>query len=422
MGNCRMMLRLSALVCLVVVLTYSSAESINPAEDEVVPEVEELQGNVLPGRAIGYHNSYHVKPNPHILGVMGKVPPLAGIAKDIAYSHPSTETQVKEGMTTFELDLFYDPKGGQYAHPFVSIKQVMGEIGKQLMGKPLPAIAPPLGKVPGASYYEAMLKPGFKVMHIQDIDYISNCGPTLGSCLEEIKTTRTNDETVVLIEIKHQKPKVGNMPIPFAPMGADMAPVDGKLWKALEAKLKPYTEQGFKFLLDNDDLSKGYVKWRMNRSGKPVLSANVSKMKGNRARKLKRSRKWRNSVWLKCSDPTRNCKFGKPIYKLVGAGWLVRTRADADVAGFNKQRALDALKSNAQIVHSDYAKGVAELLKSMSQADCETCTDGFFMNNHGHTCAELRKYSKGGQPDWIGAHGEKAGDVCLQFACKVSCK
>ena len=90
-------------------------------------------------------------------------------AAALDYSHPPLSEQLDLGLRALELDLFYDPDGGRYAKP-------LGQQLVRLAGK-TPALFDPAGK---------MAAPGFKVLHIQDIDFRSNC-LTLSDALRELR-------------------------------------------------------------------------------------------------------------------------------------------------------------------------------------------------------------------------------------------
>jgi hypothetical protein len=108
---------------------------------------------------LGTHNSYHIAPAPPILARLGER------ARNIEYSHrPIAEQLTRLGIRKFELDVFADPEGGRYAAPAA------------------------LRLVKGLDPVDAqMRKPGFKVLHTQDLDYRSTCSILL-SCLREIET------------------------------------------------------------------------------------------------------------------------------------------------------------------------------------------------------------------------------------------
>ena len=84
-------------------------------------------------------------------------------------------------------------QGGRYAHP-------SGPKNVAAAGLPADPDFDPSG---------LMNKPGFKVMHVQDVDYRSTCQPFIG-CLEQIKEwshAHPNHVPIfVLVETKQDKP------------------------------------------------------------------------------------------------------------------------------------------------------------------------------------------------------------------------
>jgi len=126
---------------------------------------------------LGTHNSYHVAQPPPMLAA------LKARARNLEYSHrPLVEQLSQLGIRQFELDVFDDPAGGQFAKP-AALRMVKG-------------LEPPGPE---------LLKPGFKVLHMQDIDYRTTCATLIG-CLSEIRDwSRKNPSHVpilILIEAK----------------------------------------------------------------------------------------------------------------------------------------------------------------------------------------------------------------------------
>ena len=126
---------------------------------------------------LGTHNSYHVAQPPAMLAA------LKARARNLEYSHrPLIEQLSQLGIRQFELDVFDDPAGGRFAKP-AALRMVKG-------------LEPPGPE---------LLKPGFKVLHMQDIDYRTTCA-TLVGCLSEISGwSRKNPSHVpilILIEAK----------------------------------------------------------------------------------------------------------------------------------------------------------------------------------------------------------------------------
>jgi hypothetical protein len=118
---------------------------------------------------IGSHNSYHKGLGPNEMAYLRKTSPKAAEALD--YSHPPLTAQLNAGVRQLEIDVFGDTKGGLFANP--AFPGLMAKAGFPL--------DPPF--YPNG----VMAKPGFKVLHAQDVDYRSNCQPFV-ACLSEIRT------------------------------------------------------------------------------------------------------------------------------------------------------------------------------------------------------------------------------------------
>jgi hypothetical protein len=148
---------------------------------------------------IGTHNSYHAGISPNEMAWLHKVNPKAADALD--YRHPSLTTQLNDGVRQFELDIFGDTKGGLFAHP----------AGPGLAAKAgFPAD-------PAFDPGHIMDKPGFKVLHVQDIDYRSNCQP-FTACLRELRDwSRAHPGHLplfILVENKDDRPTQDFMVVP----------------------------------------------------------------------------------------------------------------------------------------------------------------------------------------------------------------
>jgi len=107
-------------------------------------------------QVLGSHNSYKLAIDPSLLSLLKKGGDKRFDA--LEYSHVPIERQLDMGLRALEIDVVYDPQGGRYSHPK----------GIDLVAENhLP---------PGAPYdpYGEMKKPGFKVMHIPDIDFRTN--------------------------------------------------------------------------------------------------------------------------------------------------------------------------------------------------------------------------------------------------------
>ena len=101
---------------------------------------------------VGTHNSYKQAISEPIMALVKAAAPKDWQGLD--YHHPPLAEQLDDGARALELDLAYDPVGGRFSHP----------AGMKLTGQPV-----------SADYVATMSRPGFKVMHIQDIDFRSSC-------------------------------------------------------------------------------------------------------------------------------------------------------------------------------------------------------------------------------------------------------
>src|SRR5882672_8782304 len=106
---------------------------------------------------VGTHNSYHAGLAPGEMAVLRKQNPQA--AESLAYRHPKIEAQLDAGVRQLELDVFGDIKGGLFADPlFLRLAAKEGPVD------PMPS-----------GWAEAMKRPGFKVLHANDVDFRSQC-------------------------------------------------------------------------------------------------------------------------------------------------------------------------------------------------------------------------------------------------------
>src|SRR4051812_48238292 len=166
-------------------------------------------------QVIGTHNSYHVAPPPAVLdliAVTGKAR-----AESLDYSHrPLPEQFDKLGIRQIELDVYADPKGGLFARP--AARDLVKKNGKD------PGPDPNAGGV--------LDKPGFKVLHVPDIDYVSTV-PTFAAGLKQVrdwsKAHPRHVPIMVLVELKDDAvPLMPTRPISF----------DAELLDAVDAEIR----------------------------------------------------------------------------------------------------------------------------------------------------------------------------------------
>jgi hypothetical protein len=304
-------------------------------------------------QVIGTHNSYHVGFAPSAAKLMRKTAPKVFAALD--YRHPALTRQLDDGVRQVELDVYADSKGGLYAHP--AITGLIAKAG-------LPADPPITAE-------GVMEKPGFKVMHVQDIDQRSTCQP-FTACLAELRAwSRSHPGHVplfVLIETKQGALKVdfpSVRPEPFTPAvfdaldreiasvfprGEIVAPDDvrgnhASLDEAVRDGGWPTLAQArgkVVFMLDQRPMEATYL------DGHPALRGRLIFTNATPGAA--------DGAFTEC-----NACSAAQIDALVKRGYLVRARTDDPAEGQavrNDTARRDAvLASGAQLVSTDYPAG-----------------------------------------------------------------
>lgn len=293
---------------------------------------------------VGTHNSYKQAIDPKLFAVlMTRAPKLA---PGLDYSHTALNAQLDDGARAIEIDVAYDPKGGLFAHPK----------GAAMMGEPLPY-----------GYDLAMAPPGFKVLHVQDFDFRSDC-PTLKSCLWGLRLwSRAHPDHVPILLTFNAKDD-------SLPEQTEALKFDAAAFDAMDAEIRSVLAPSD--MITPDDVQAGAPSLReaVLQHGWPTLAAargkfilaldegpeKVALYRGQR-KSLEGRAMFVNTdegspaaAFLVLNEPLGDAKR---IAADVRAGFLVRTRADADTveARSNDTRRRDAaLASGAQYISTDY--------------------------------------------------------------------
>ena len=329
-----------------LVLALSVATALAPRATAEAPPARLNQIQV-----IGSHNSYHVEPAPAVMAVIAKANPRG--AESLQYSHPPLAEQFgARKVRQIELDVFADPEGGLFADP--AVRKVAALTGQDLGPDPDPD-----GR---------LRRPGMKVLHVAGLDYRSTT-PILVDALEQVRAwSKANPRHVpilILLELKTpDEPRFGGKIVPF----------DGPMLAALEAEILSVFPRGE--ILTPDDVRgdsptlpdairargcprlddvRGRVMFALDNTGRereayleghPALAGRLMFASVDE--------KDPAAAWFKINDPI--ARFDD-IRRLVKAGFLVRTRADADTRqsrdGSTAMRD-KALASGAQYVSTDY--------------------------------------------------------------------
>jgi hypothetical protein len=302
---------------------------------------------------LGSHNSYHVAPDPQIISLLktfaSAFPSIAGALGDpssLNYTHASIPDQLAAGIRTFELDTYADPTGGRFDNPKLNAN--VGFHDPQLD-------------------YAALQEPGFKVFHIVDVDQRSRCA-TLHLCLQQIRdwSDAHPGHLPIVINIELEQ---SALPSPL--VGTSVLPYDGPMFDQLDAAFR--ADLGDRLITPDDvrgsapDLhtaitttgwptlaaSRGKVLFFMDNEGAPrttYLEGHPSL--AGRVMFTSSGEGQPDGAIVKDNDPTDIAH----IQSLVEQGYIVRTRADADLV---ENRANDtthrdlAFASGAQVIHSD---------------------------------------------------------------------
>lgn len=328
-------------------LAALAVASTCPAGDESAPCLRQrtdalAMTDIL---AVGTHNSYKLAIPPEEMAAL--VAAGGERALGVEYGHRPLAEQLDAGARQLEIDVVYDPKGGLYAKPTTAL-------GKGTVLSPATA--------------EALAKPGFKTLHMPDVDFRSSC-VTFVACLSQIKAWSDAHPDHVPLLIMLNAKEGASFPGGVVPPNFDEAAFD-----ALDAEIRsvfgpdklidPDMVRGKAKTLREGVLANGWPKLGAAR-GKVFFAldespAKVAIYRGKRA-SLEGRAMFVNTdeaspaaAYLTLNDPVAQ---KDRIAAAVKAGFMVRTRADADTWAARKndvtQRSA-ALTSGAQYVSTDY--------------------------------------------------------------------
>ena len=302
-------------------------------------------------QVIGSHNSYHAGLPPGMRALLEKTKPES--LRGLDYAHPPLAKQFDGGVRQIELDIFADSKGGRYAHP---------------AGPAAETAAGVAADDPNADA-DVMSKPGFKVMHVQDLDQKSNCQP-LTACLtivrEWSKAHPRHLPIFVLVETKQDKPlniPHATTPEPFTAETFDALDREIRSVFSADEMITPDDMRG-SYATPNEaalagawptlEKARGKVIFLMDqRSAGPLYLQGHANL-GGRVLFTNAAPGQPDAAFTEMNDGTE-----QEIAELVRQGYLVRTRTDADTkegrSGSTVRRD-HAMASGAQILSTDYPK------------------------------------------------------------------
>lgn len=330
-------------------------------------------------QVLGTHNSYALPVDKHLLAVVepilshvvsdveAKLPPKdralfreehpndVSISDGLSYAHPDLTTQLNEGMRSLEIDVNPDPKGGTFVDP--AGYRVLRARGVTDL---LPFDA------------AAMAAPGYKVLHIPDIDFRSHC-PLLQECLAQIRGwSDAHPDHVPLFLVIEAK----SADLPILPNPTHTVPFTPALFDALDAEI--LAGLGRERLITPDDVrgSHATLNEAIRAGGWPTLKAARGKIlilmitatgeETTRGYLAGHPSLRGRAAFLRAEPGEDHAAFlmfdnalvrRKEIAKYVRQGYIVRARSDIEAyeAKTNDMtRANAALASGAQIVSTDF--------------------------------------------------------------------
>ncbi len=300
-------------------------------------------------QVFGTHNSYKLYPHSDLVERLNEYVP--GWADNINYEHRPLQEQLGElKIRQLELDIFADPHGGMYSEPAGALLIADEEYIR----------------------HPALMEPGFKVLHTQDVDYRTTCF-TLTSCLEVVRDWSLENQShlpvMILIEAKQGQPASRGQLTFTAPLQFDVdlaLQIDEEIWSIFsrnhvitpddirgnyETLEMAVLENGWPtlgesrgkviFALDNTDASReNYL------SGAPNLE--------ERAMFVSSHPGVPSAAFIKMNDSVQNFE---QIRENAAMGYVIRTRSDIPVyeATTGDTTRLNAsLSSGAQYISTDY--------------------------------------------------------------------
>ena len=334
--------KIAGFLALLLLSSLTTASSQTMAAQDKTVHLNQIQ-------VIGSHNSYNLGFAPSEEKYTRKQNPKD--YEGLEYHHASLTAQLEGGVRQLEIDIVQDPKGGRFAHPKIV------ELTKQA-GLPADRDFDP---------NHEMDKPGFKVIHIPDLNQRSSCLLFTG-CLREIRAwSKAHPEHVplfLLIETKHGRTA-------SIPNSVEAEPFTTETFNALDEEIRSVFADSEMILPDQVRGSYPTLDAAVRAGNWPTLAACRGKViflmdqKNAGPAYTSGHPVLQGRVLFTNSDPGKSdAAFveeneGSPqvIDQLVRQGYIVRARADENTvaARTNDTMRRDALlHSGAQMISTDY--------------------------------------------------------------------
>ena len=343
MGHRRIVAVASAAAALTAGLVFGSPVASRPTTP-VAPKTIDDSVHLNEIQVVGSHNSYKKMVSPKEDALRRSI--IHDGADLMEYQHEAFSTQFQNRkVRQIEIDVYADSAGGLYKSPLLRNAAGVGP------------------------YDPKMDKPGIKVLHIQDVDYATNC-LTFKDCLSQIKAWSDAHQShvpiAVLVELKDDPLDFPGFTFtePEKWTAANIGTIDDEINSVMDASdlITPDDVRGshttlneavttdgwptlgasrgkFLFMMDNEGgYRTDYLNGHPNLEGRDLFT---NADPGDP-----------DAAFIKRNDPT-----DPSIPDLVKAGYVVRTRSDGDTreARKNDTGPRDAaLASGAQWVSTDY--------------------------------------------------------------------
>ncbi len=308
---------------------------------------------------IGSHNSYKKLPDPRVMKFLLKLRKTLGKKLDpigIDYGHTTIDSQFTEyNMRGLEIDIYNDPKGGVY------YKRKINSFARGMHQR---------------SGEQALLNPGFKVLHIKDVDYQTNYFTFIEALTAIKKWSDAHPNHLPLfinIETKTEGP--GNYSGFLRFLGFKRTvPFDAAACDSLDAEVKTVFGNNLDNILTPDRLRGTYATLdeMAKQNGWPTLDQSRGKiifimLGGAKKTYLENHPSLAGRAMCQYSNPGNpECAFimkddpiadSTFINESVKQGYIVRTRSDAETVESrttDNRAKIAAFRSGAQITSTDY--------------------------------------------------------------------
>ena len=305
-------------------------------------------------QVIGSHNSFKARIPTAVMAELRRQDPRTADALD--YYHLPLAAQLDRGVRQLEIDIFADPEGGRYADPK----------GEQL--------ARAAGEATGFDR-AAMLRPGYKVFHVPDVDYLSTC-VTLIRCLAEVDAWSRAHPRHLPIMLTLNAADRATSPKVAAPLPLDdpalLDALDREIRQAIPGRrlIVPDEVRGDAPTLAAAVRTRGWPTLQATR-GRIYILLDVRTAVSDAYRAGHPSLNGRAMFgWYPDGEPESAVQIvqdplvdQRRIRELVKAGVIVRTRSDANTVEartHSMAKAEAAADSGAQAVSTDYYPGAPD--------------------------------------------------------------